>query len=142
MPQMSPGMEAEAVMDQADMIMETAERKTIPEPKELTLAEIEELLGYPIRITNTNDAKVQSETLAGSEEPNKLTIDTNELPAWANWVARDADGDLWVYEYTPTKEDTYWDPTTGEFNVIDDGLSPSVKWTDPQPTKIVRRQPQ
>lgn len=28
------------------------ERKTIPEPKDLTLDEIEKLLGYPIRITN------------------------------------------------------------------------------------------
>ena len=82
------------------------------------------------------DAKGKADILAGLEEPNKLTIDTNELPTWANWIARDADGELWVYEYTPTKEDTYWAPTTGEFNVIDDWLSPSVKWTDPQPTKI------
>ena len=29
------------------------ERKPIPEPKDLTLTEIEKLLGYPIRITNT-----------------------------------------------------------------------------------------
>lgn len=34
------------------------------------------------------DAKVQAETLADSEEPNKLTIDTNELPTWAKWLAR------------------------------------------------------
>lgn len=89
------------------------------------------------------DAKVQAETLACLEEPNKLTIGTNELPAWANWIARDKDEDMWVYEYTPTKEYTYWGPTTGEFNVIyDDRLYPSVKWTDPQPTKIIRRQPQ
>ena len=118
------------------------ERKHIPEPKDLTLAEIEELLGYPIRITNTNDAKVQSETLAGSEEPNKLTIDTNELPAWANWAARDKNGELWMYEGKPTKETTYWDHSGGYSDVIDGGLYPSVKWTDPQPTKIVRRQPQ
>ena len=30
------------------------ERKPIPEPKDLTLDEIEKLLGYPIRITNTS----------------------------------------------------------------------------------------
>jgi len=30
------------------------ERNAIPEPKELTLDEIEKLLGYPIRITNTS----------------------------------------------------------------------------------------
>ena len=30
------------------------ERKSNPEPKDLTLSEIEELLGYPIRITNTS----------------------------------------------------------------------------------------
>ena len=66
----------------------------------------------------------------------------DELPSWANWVARDANRELWAYARKPTKEDTYWYPTTEEFKVIDDGLYPSVKWTDPQPTKIVRRQPQ
>lgn len=30
------------------------ERKPTPEPKDLTLTEIEKLLGYPIRITNTS----------------------------------------------------------------------------------------
>ena len=29
------------------------ERNTSPEPKDLTLTEIEKLLGYPVRITNT-----------------------------------------------------------------------------------------
>ena len=34
------------------------ERETIPEPKDLTLDEIEKLLGYPIRITNTKPKEV------------------------------------------------------------------------------------
>ena len=125
------------------------ERKPIPEPKtepkDLTLDEIEKLLGYPIRITNTKpkgQTNVQSETLADSEEPNKLTIDTNELPNWVNWAARDKTGSLWMYEGKPTKETTYWDHSGGYSEVIDGGLYPSIKWIDPQPTKIVRRQPQ
>ena len=88
------------------------------------------------------DAKVQAEILSDSEEPNKLTIDTNELPNWVNWAARDKTGSLWMYEGKPTKETTYWDHSGGYSEVTDGGLYPSIKWTDPQPTKIVRRQPQ
>ena len=85
--------------------------------------------------------KEQAEAHTILSEPNKLTIDTNELPAWANWAARDANGELWMYEGKPTKETTYWDHSGGYSEVIDGGLYPSIKWTDPQPTKIVRRQP-
>lgn len=89
------------------------------------------------------DAKVHAETLACLEEPNELTISNNELPAWANWIARDKDEDLWVYERTPTKEGTFWDQSGGESDTImNNMLYSSIKWTDPQPTKIVRRQPQ
>lgn len=87
------------------------------------------------------DAKVHAETLACLEEPNELTISNNELPAWANWIARDEYGDLWVYERKPTKEATYWDQPYGELKfIMNSTLYPSIKWTDPQPTKIVRRQ--
>lgn len=88
------------------------------------------------------DAKVQAETLACLEEPNELIISNNELPAWANWITRDKDEDLWVYERTPTKEATYWDQPYGELKfIMNSTLYSSIKWTDPQPTKIVRRQP-
>lgn len=38
------------------------ERKPTPEPKDLTLSEIEELLGYPIRITNTSPKEETNDT--------------------------------------------------------------------------------
>ena len=53
-----------------------------------------------------------------------------------------ADGELWAYEYTPTKEDAYWQLPIGDIVGVDPHQFPQVKWTDPQPTKIVRRQPQ
>ena len=89
------------------------------------------------------DAKGKAETLAGSEEPNKLTIDTNELPDWAKWLARDEDGDLWVYEYIPYKNWKSWF-ASGDIHKVegDSILFGQIKWEDEKPTKIVRRQPQ
>jgi len=87
------------------------------------------------------DAKVQAETLAGLGEPNKLTIDTSELPTWANWIDRDKDGKLWVYEYTPYKTWKSWF-ASGDIHKVegDSILLGQIKWEDEEPTKIVRRQ--
>ena len=87
------------------------------------------------------DAKGKAETLAGLEEPNKLTIDTSELPTWANWIARDKDGKLWVYEYTPYKTWESWF-ASGDIHKVegDSILLGQIKWEDEEPTKIVRRQ--
>ena len=89
------------------------------------------------------DAKVQAEILADSEEPNKLTIGTNELPSWANWIARDEDGELWAYEYIPYKNWKSWF-ASGDIHKVegDSILFGQIKWEDEEPTKIVRRQPQ
>ena len=89
------------------------------------------------------DAKVQAEILADSEEPNKLTIGTNELPKWANWLARDENGKLWAYEYCPYRDNWAWF-ASGDIHKVEgnSSLFGKIKWEDEEPTKIVRRQPQ
>ena len=89
------------------------------------------------------DAKGKAEILAGLEEPNKLTIDTNELSTWAKWLARDEDGELWAYEYIPYKNRKSWF-ASGDIHKVggDSILFGQIKWEDEEPTKIVRRQPQ
>lgn len=32
----------------------------------------------------------------------QLNINSNKLPEWANWLAIDGNGSLWVYEIEPT----------------------------------------
>ena len=63
----------------------------------------------------------------------------NKLPEWANWVARDKSGDLWVYDNKPEK---VWEDWLyfigGDYEWINDseGMFNHVKWTDEEPTRI------
>ena len=54
-----------------------------------------------------------------------------------NYLARDKDGDLWVFMVRPEKEDDFWDAKTDYHSVIienDNFLE--VQWSDEEPTKI------
>jgi len=34
--------------------------------------------------------------------------DSTEIPAWARWMAQDADGGWWAYEHEPNLGDRSW----------------------------------
>lgn len=64
------------------------------------------------------------------------------LPEWANWLARDEDGELYAYSVKPLKEDGYWNlKNLGDIWIgveeTDDSFS-HVKWTDEEPIEIKR----
>ena len=54
-----------------------------------------------------------------------------------NYLARDEDGDLWVFRVKPEKEDDFWDAKTDYHSaVIENDNFPEVKWSDDEPTEI------
>lgn len=64
----------------------------------------------------------------------------NNIPEWANWLARDEDGLLYAFEDKPFKstESGEWIENKYGCDIveeIDDTFS-HVKWTDEEPTKI------
>lgn len=66
----------------------------------------------------------------------------NKLPEWANWVARDKDGDLWVYDNKPEKvREDWFDFIGGNYEWINDseGTFSHAKWEDEEPTRIVEK---
>lgn len=40
--------------------------------------------------------------------PNPPPPDSTNFPAWANWIAQDADGTWWAYEAEPNQHDHGW----------------------------------
>lgn len=65
----------------------------------------------------------------------------NDVPEWANWVARDVDRDLYVFNHKPEKIGGEWITWTdnGKCKAITGELKESfndVKWTDEEPTLI------
>ena len=75
---------------------------------------------------------------------NALIIDDGEKEEekqveFEAWLARDPNGDLWLYvcKNKPTKEDCYWHcDEDADCMEIDGSLSPEVKWSDDEPTKV------
>ena len=62
-----------------------------------------------------------------------------EVPEYANWMARDANGEVWVFEDKPYKDEYYWySQSDGEFDQVellyDEYVH--VKWEDTEPTRI------
>lgn len=63
----------------------------------------------------------------------------DELPDWAKWLARDKDGELWVYEYIPVKLYTCWDKNIGERAEVKEAqhtLYSSISFRDDEPTEV------
>ena len=61
------------------------------------------------------------------------------LPEWANWLARDKNGELFVYATIPSKRGTFpeWrtDDDYEEVEETDDTFT-HIKWTDKEPTSV------
>ena len=53
------------------------------------------------------------------------------------WIARDKDGDLWLYEKKPLKQPEYQEYVGGDCQILDINLFPEVKWSDPEPRELV-----
>ena len=53
------------------------------------------------------------------------------------WIARDKDGDLFVYSSAPFKRECIWSPQSPNINtmVLRSDKFPSVKWEDDEPTE-------
>lgn len=63
-----------------------------------------------------------------------------ELPEWAKYVARDADGQLYAFETKPYKYNRKWQQSGIGIAKVDadvDVLFPNVEWSDEEPTEIV-----
>ena len=69
----------------------------------------------------------------------KMT-EQNELPKWANWLARDKDGTLTVFESDIYKEDDYWEvmEMRSEFEKVyeTDDTYAHITWTDEEPARV------
>lgn len=51
------------------------------------------------------------------------------------WIARDKEGELYLYQFEPNKADDFW--TGFGFTMpFDRHLFPQVKWEDKEPTKV------
>jgi hypothetical protein len=65
-----------------------------------------------------------------------------QLPEWANWLARDKDGDLCAYTTIPTKGSIFseWFTRTDGYEKVEetDDTFKHIKWTDEEPTQIKR----
>ena len=53
------------------------------------------------------------------------------------WLARDKDGDLWLYEKKPLKQPEHWACESGDCQILDLNLFPEVKWSDQEPRELV-----
>lgn len=55
------------------------------------------------------------------------------------WIARDKDGELYLYLKKPSKGEEFWLISRGTITVIQlpSGLFPEVKWSDEEPRELV-----
>lgn len=53
------------------------------------------------------------------------------------WLARDENGDLFIYEEKPKKDIFVWKSSdNSEVFLLDERLFPEVKWEDEEPTEV------
>jgi hypothetical protein len=56
--------------------------------------------------------------------------DLDKPPAWAEWLAQDADGTWWAYEVEPNQHDTGWyENEVGRYRRLGRG-DPNPGWRD------------
>ena len=63
-----------------------------------------------------------------------------QLPEWANWLARNKGGKLWVFEHHPTKMSEIWFVREGALDIINevDDRYAHIKWEYEEPTQVKR----
>ena len=59
------------------------------------------------------------------------------------WIARDSDGELWIYTIKPVKKEDLgvwgfdWEISQGNGCKINSDMFPEVKWSDEEPRELV-----
>lgn len=53
------------------------------------------------------------------------------------WIARDKDGDLYIFTLRPSKRERFWINPKSEFIELPSCLFPEVKWEDKEPRELV-----
>ena len=54
------------------------------------------------------------------------------------WIARDEDGELWLYEEKPFRKNTHWKSSNGDCELlINSDWFPEVSWEDEEPRELV-----
>ena len=65
---------------------------------------------------------------------------TNKLPEWANWLARDEDGNMWAYNEKPYKHiENFWASESKALRITTSrSIYPQIRWSDEEPTEVKR----
>ena len=72
--------------------------------------------------------------LESQEYPSLLKVLLNR---GFEYIARDSDEELWVFDVKPVKFDTQWSDDLGDWiEPLNTHYFPEVKWSDEEPTKI------
>ena len=80
------------------------------------------------------------EWLRNKEDSESIYLLKGFLEHGFNYLARNFDGYLWMYQLMPRKKETEWYGSVLADNLserIDNHNFPEVKWTDDEPTRIV-----
>lgn len=114
--------------------LERLKEKEIEHAKKNTKTPEEAIVDFGKTLGN-----VTSELFRNKEDSESIYLLKGLLQHGFKYLARDIDGDVWVYQFPPIKRKTTWYNNTLGSSVsekIDDHSFPEVKWTDDEPTKI------
>ena len=99
--------------------------------KEKALEEEIANLGEALRSIDT------SENIHKHDGQERASTLMNLLNRGFEYVARDSDGELAVYDVKPVKLNTHWSDDLGDWiEPLDNDYFPEVKWSDEEPTNI------
>lgn len=104
-----------------------------------SFCKIKEVLGggYKLDVKSALDWTWTDEMLDPAEEQKKVFV----FPEWAKWIARDADGALWVYENEPYRNIIHstWEAETGDAKRVPENAYTisEISWEDkPMPINL------
>ena len=73
-----------------------------------------------------NQGQILTETMTAEKAP----IDFAALPAWARWIAQDANGTWWTYEHAPNEGATSWYENEVGASLRLEQTAPADNWRD------------
>ena len=54
------------------------------------------------------------------------------------WIARDEDGELWLFEQKPYRRVHFWTSNNGDCQLLmNSDCFPEIKWSDEEPRELV-----
>ena len=114
--------------------LERLKEKEIEHAKKNTKTPEEAIVDFGKTLGN-----VTSELFRNKEDSESIYLLKGFLRNGFKYLARNFDGDVWIYQFPPIKRKTTWYNNTLGSSVsekIDDHSFPEVNWTDDEPTKI------